>query len=285
MSVPIPAETHMGAVHLTVADLGRSLDYYRGSIGLDVLAEGDGRATLGAGQTRLLELVEEPGAQPAPGRTGLFHFALLLPDRPSLARWLAHAVRERVRLSGASDHFVSEAIYLSDPDKHGIEIYHDRPREIWEGQVATRLVTDPLDLNGLLAELEDPETEPFERQPAGTTMGHVHLQVSHIAPTTEFYRDLLGFGLMAEYGGQAVFLSAGGYHHHVGANIWRSGGALPPDPGAAALRRFEVVLPSAGERDALVARIADGGVDVEDDPAGPLVRDPSHNAFVLLSAA
>ena len=116
-------------------------------------------------------------------------------------------------------------------------------------------------------------------------MGHVHLQVSHIAPTTEFYRDLLGFGLMAEYGGQAVFLSAGGYHHHVGANIWRSGGALPPDPGAAALRRFEIVLPDAAERDALVARIADGGVDVEDDPAGPLVRDPSHNAFVLLSAA
>ena len=194
-------------------------------------------------------------------------------------------MRERVRLSGASDHFVSEAIYLSDPDKHGIEIYHDRPRELWEGQVAARMGTDPLDLNGLLAELDDPETEPFERQPAGTTMGHVHLQVSHIAPTTEFYRDLLGFGLMAEYGGQAVFLSAGGYHHHVGANIWRSGGALPPDPGAAALRRFEIVLPDAAERDALVARIADGGVDVEDDPAGPLVRDPSHNAFVLLSAA
>jgi catechol 2,3-dioxygenase len=285
MSVPIPAATRMGAVHLTVGDLERSLAYYRGSIGLDVLAQGDGRATLGAGRTRLLELVEEPGAQPTPARTGLFHFALLLPDRRSLARWLAHAVRERVRLSGASDHFVSEAIYLSDPDKHGIEIYHDRPRELWEGQVAARMGTDPLDLNSLLGELEDPETEPFERQPDGTTMGHVHLQVSHIVPSVEFYRDLLGFGLMAEYGGQAAFLSAGGYHHHVGANTWRSGGALPPSPGSAALRRFEIVLPDAAERDALAERVAAGGVQLEDDPAGPLARDPSENAFVLLSAA
>jgi catechol 2,3-dioxygenase len=275
----------MGAVHLTVADLERSLAYYRGSIGLDVLAQDEGRATLGVGQTRLLELVEEPGAQPAPGRTGLFHFALLLPDRRSLARWLAHAVRERVRLSGASDHFVSEAIYLSDPDKHGIEIYHDRPRELWEGQVAARMGTDPLDLNGLLGELEDPETEPFQRQPDGTTMGHVHLQVADIPASIEFYRDLLGFGLMAEYGSQAAFLSAGGYHHHIGGNTWRSGGAPPPAPGSAALRRFEIVLPGAAERDALAERIADGGIAVEADAAGPLVRDPSHNAFVLLSAA
>lgn len=285
MSVPIPAETHMGAVHLTVADLERSLTYYRESIGLELLAKGDGRAVLGAGGTRLLELVEEPGAQPAPGRTGLFHFALLLPDRRSLARWLAHAVRERVRLSGASDHFVSEAIYLSDPDKHGIEIYRDRPREHWEGQVEAAMGTDPLDLNSLLGELEEPETEPFERQPDGTVMGHVHLQVSDIAPSVEFYRDVLGFGLMAEYAGQAVFLSAGGYHHHVGANTWRSGGAPPPAPGSAALRRFEIVLPGAAERDALAERIAAGGVEVEDDPAGPLARDPSGNAFVLLGAA
>jgi len=285
VSTVIPADTRMGAVHLTVGDLERSLTYYRDSIGLSVLARDGARATLGAGNTRLLELVEEPGAQPAPGRTGLFHFALLLPDRRSLARWLAHAVRERVRLSGASDHFVSEAIYLSDPDKHGIEIYHDRPRERWEGKVAERMGTDPLDLNGLLAELDEPESEPFERQPEGTTMGHVHLQVSHIAPSVEFYRDVLGFGLMAEYAGQAVFLSAGGYHHHVGANTWRSGGALPPLPGSAALRRFEIVLPDAAERDALAGRIATDGVDVEDDPAGPLARDPSGNALVLLHAA
>ncbi len=281
----IAAATRMGAVHLTVASLARSLEYYRASIGLEVLAEGDGRASLGAGATRLLELVEVPGAQPAPGRTGLFHFALLLPDRHSLALWLAHAVRERVRLAGASDHYVSEAIYLSDPDRHGIEIYADRPREVWEGQVAARMGTDPLDLDGLLAELGDPHTAVFERQPAGTTMGHVHLQVSQIPASVEFYRDVVGFDLMAEYGGQAAFLSAGGYHHHVGANTWRSGGAGPPAPGAAALRHFEIVLPDAAERDRLAERLAGAGHALSDGDGGPLARDPSGNAFTLLTAA
>ena len=135
MTVSIAPATRMGVVHLTVADLQRSLEYYRESIGLEVLAEDAERATLGAGGIPLLELVEVPGAQPVPGRTGLFHFALLLPDRRSLALWVAHAVRERVRLAGASDHFVSEAIYLSDPDRLGIEIYADRPKELWAGEV------------------------------------------------------------------------------------------------------------------------------------------------------
>jgi catechol 2,3-dioxygenase len=145
--------------------------------------------------------------------------------------------------------------------------------------------TDPLDLESLLGELEEPESEPFERQPAGTTMGHVHLQVNAVPDSIGFYRDLIGFGLMAEYGSQAAFLSAGGYHHHLGANTWRSGGAPPPAPGSAALRRFEIVLPDTAERDALAARMADAGVAVEADPAGPLARDPSGNAFVLLSAS
>ncbi len=283
MSEQIAATTRMGAVHLTVASLARSLAYYRHAIGLDVRAEGDGRATLGAGSTRLLELVEVPGALPAPGHTGLFHFALLLPDRRSLALWVAHAVREQVRLEGASDHFVSEAIYLRDPDGHGIEIYQDRPREAWEGQVAERMGTDPLDLDGLLGELGDADVA-FERQPAGTTMGHVHLQVSDLPASVAFYRDLLGFDLMAEYGGQAAFLSAGGYHHRVGANTWRSGGAGPPAAGAAALRQFEIVLPDAAERDRLAERIAAGGVAVEEHADGPLARDPSGNALVLLAA-
>jgi catechol 2,3-dioxygenase len=280
-SVTIPAATHMGAVHLTVADLERSLEFYRASIGLDVLAQNGEAVTLGVGEKRLLELVEVPGAQPAPGRTGLFHFALLLPDRRSLARWMAHAIRERVRLAGASDHFVSEAIYLSDPDGHGIEIYADRPRALWETQVAA-MGTDPLDLEGLLVELEDPATEPFDTQPFGTTMGHVHLQVAQIPPTTEFYRDVLGFGLQVEYGSQAVFLSAGGYHHHIGANTWRSGGAGPPQPGAAALRHFEIVLPDAAGRAAVLERLESSGHEIEEHAQGPLARDPSSNAFVLL---
>src|SRR5215468_1422201 len=141
----IAPATTMGGVELTVADLERSLDYYRSNIGLEVIEHGVRRASLGAGGDELLVLVEEPGARPADGYTGLFHFALLVPTRVDLARWLAHAARDRVQLTGLSDHAVSEAIYLRDPDHHGIEIYADRPREQWEGQVTQRMTTLPLD--------------------------------------------------------------------------------------------------------------------------------------------
>ena len=282
MSAELPATTRMGAVHLTVADLARSLEFYRTSIGLELLGQAGERATLGLGEQRLLELVEVPGAQPAPGRTGLFHFALLLPDRRSLAAWLAHAMRERVRLAGASDHFVSEAIYLSDPDRHGIEIYADRPRSLWEGKVAERMGTDPLDLEGLLAELDDPATAPFETQPFGTTMGHVHLQVSQVARAIEFYRDVIGFDLMAEYGGQAAFLSAGGYHHHLGGNTWRSGGAGRRSRGRrrSGASRSCCPTPRCATRSWIVSPSA--GHELEQDDEGAVARDPSSNAFALL---
>jgi catechol 2,3-dioxygenase len=275
----LPAETRMGPVELTVSDLERSLDYYRDAIGLGVREQGAGRASLG-GDSDLLVLEEVPGAQPAPRNTGLFHFALLVPERRDLATWLAHAIREEVPLTGVSDHFVSEALYLTDPDEHGIEIYADRPREVWEGQVA-RMTTEPLDLENLLGELADPETEPFEGLPGGTVMGHVHLQVAEIPETLRFYRDLLGFDLMASYGSQAAFLSAGGYHHHLGANTWNSAGAAPPPEGSAALRRATIVLPDSETRDEVVRRVADDGQEPEDTPEGPVVRDPSGNRLLL----
>src|SRR6202008_4176799 len=134
----------------------------------------------------------------ARGYSGLYHFALLLPERHDLARWLAHVARENVPLVGMSDHFVSEAVYLSDPDGHGIEIYWDRPREVWEGQVAERMTTVPLDVDDLLAELEDPAAEKFPGLPAGTIMGHVHLKTAEIPGTVRFYRDLVGLDLMAQ---------------------------------------------------------------------------------------
>jgi catechol 2,3-dioxygenase len=266
----IPDGTTLGAVHLTVSELERSLAYYREAIGLRVLSQEDGRASLG-GDTELLVLVEEPGAPPAHGHTGLYHFALLLPERKDLARWLAHVVRERIELVGLSDHFVSEAIYLSDPDDHGIEIYWDRPRETWEGQVA-RMGTWPLDVQSLLGDLDDPAAEPFDGLPGGTIMGHVHFKVADVDSTIGFYRDRLGFGLMAALGSQAAFLSAGGYHHHIGANTWESAGATPPPPGSAALRRATVVLPGERELAELLSRIGAGE---------PLVRDPSGNALLL----
>jgi catechol 2,3-dioxygenase len=201
-----------------------------------------------------------------------------VPERRELARWLAHAARDRVSLTGLSDHLVSEALYLRDPDEHGIEIYADRPRESWDGEVARLLTTIPLDVPSLLAELEDPATEPFEGLPAGTVMGHVHLKVAAIPETLRFYGEQLGFDLMATLADQAAFLSAGGYHHHIGANIWESAGASPSPAGTAALRHATIVLPSAADRDALLDRLAG---EPEDIPEGQLVRDPSGNAVVL----
>jgi catechol 2,3-dioxygenase len=271
----------MGPVELTVSDLPRSLDYYRDAIGLKVLEEGGGRARLGADGTELLTLEELPGAGSARGYTGLFHFAVLVPERRDLARWLAHAARSGVQLTGLSDHSVSEAIYLQDPDDHGIEIYADRPRETWEGDVGARLTTMPLDVENLLGELDDPQSESFEGQPAGTTMGHVHLRVAEIPSTVDFYRDVLGMDLMASYGGQAVFLSAGGYHHHIGGNIWESAGAPPPPAGTAALQRATILFPDTASRDEAVGRVADAGQEAEDTPEGPVVRDPSGNRLLL----
>ena len=281
----IPTTTRMGAVHLTVGDLDRSLAYYARDIGLELLAREDGHASLGAGGAELLGLVEEPGAGPAAGYTGLYHFALRVPERSDLARWLAHAGREQVPLGGMSDHFVSEALYLTDPDRHGIEIYHDRPRELWEGKVGSRLTSDPLDVGSLLGELDDPSTAPFDGLPSGTDMGHVHLQVADVADTVAFYRDVLGFDLMAELPGSAAFLGAGGYHHHVGANTWHTRGAPPAPEGTAALRHATIVLPSAEDRDRVAARVAAAGQEPEERENGVVVRDPSGIRLLLATAS
>jgi catechol 2,3-dioxygenase len=278
----IPAETRMGAVHLSVADLGRSIAYYESALGLRVHDRAGGRAELGTGGEALLVLDEVPGARPARGFTGLYHFALLVPERADLARFLAHAARERVALVGLSDHFVSEAIYLSDPDEHGIEVYWDRPREAWEGKVGERMTTLPLDVDGLLGELDDPARAPFDGLSAGTVMGHVHLRVADVPAATAYYRDVLGFGLMALFGRQAAFLSAGGYHHHIGANSWESAGAPPAPEGTATLRRMTIVLPDAAALDTVAERIRAAGLDASAGADGAVsLRDPSGNPVVL----
>jgi catechol 2,3-dioxygenase len=261
----LPPATRMGAVNLTVADLDRSLAYYETQIGLQVHTRDGGRARLGTGGEDLLVLTEEPGAKPADGYSGLFHFALLVPERIDLARWLAHAARDRVALTGLSDHFVSEALYLRDPDHHGIEIYADRPRELWEGQVGLRLTTEPLDTNDLLATLEDPATESFDGLASGTVMGHVHLCVADVGRTVDYYRDVVGFGLMAQLGDQAAFLSAGGYHHHLGGNTWQSAGRPYAPEGHARLTQMTIVLPDEASVDTLAERV--GGREVR-DPSG-----------------
>jgi catechol 2,3-dioxygenase len=275
----IAPDTSLGAVHLTVADLGRSVAYYEDTVGLTLLERSDDEARLGAGADPLLVLVEESGARPSDGYTGLYHFALLVPERVDLALWLAHAARDRVALTGLSDHFVSEALYLRDPDGHGIEIYWDRPREHWEGIVAERMTTLPLDVDDLARELDG--TTEFTGMAPGTVMGHVHLKVADIAETVAFYEGVLGFGLMAQLGPQAAFLAAGGYHHHIGANVWESRGAGPPPAGSAALRHATMVLPGEADREQLLERLGRAGLAAEETSAGPLVRDPSGNAWVL----
>ena len=281
----IAPETTVGAVHLTVADLERSVEYYTLAVGLAEIGREGGVARLGAGGEELLVLHEEPGAQPVRGHTGLFHFALLVPTREDLARWLVNAVGARVPLSGMSDHLVSEAIYLRDPDWHGIEIYRDRPREEWpvrDGQI--QMDTIPLDTDDLLGSLEATEPGPFEGMADATTMGHIHLHVADIGDTESFYRDVLGFDVTVRYGTEATFLSAGGYHHHIGGNTWSGRGATPPPPGTAALRHATILLPDEAERDAVAGRVADSGQEPEPLDGGVLVRDPAQNTLLLRAA-
>ncbi|MGH7904966.1 MAG: VOC family protein [Candidatus Dormibacteraceae bacterium] len=281
----IASATRMGAIHLTVADLDRSVRYYERTVGLTVRERTDGHAVMSVGQTDLVELTEIRGARPADGHSGLYHFALLLPERADLARWLAHAGRDQVPLVGLSDHYVSEAIYLSDPDHHGIEIYWDRPRRLWEGRVAERMTTLPLDVGSLLGELHEPARASFDGLPEGTTMGHVHLRVIAIPETISFYRDVLGFGLMAALGSHAAFLSAGGYHHHLGANTWESAGAPQAPPGSATLARVTIVLPDAEARERLAERTAAAGRPPEPAAGGELfLRDPSGNPLTFITA-
>ena len=275
----IAPAARMGSVHLTVADLGRSLDYYQRVVGLQVHGRDNGTARLGTGGEDLVVLYEEPGAEPAPHNTGLFHFALLLPSQHDLARWLAHAIANEIRLTGLSDHLVSEALYLRDPDWHGIEIYRDRPRAEWErdGEFV-KMATLPLDTEALLRALDGGEAA-FERLPVDTTMGHVHLQVDDIPASESFYTDELGLDLQARYADQATFMSAGGYHHHLGANVWNSRGAAPPPPGSAALRHFTVLLPDEDELERLAARIP--GAERDPESGGVAVKDPAKNTLIL----
>src|SRR3954454_2557755 len=278
----IAPATRMGSVELSVADLDRTIEYWQRAIGLRVLERENGSASLGT-DTELLRFVEEPGVEPDHGHTGLYHVALLVPDRPSLARWLAHVAREEIELQGLSDHAVSEAVYLRDPDWHGIEVYADRPRPEWEGQVFELMTTMPLDVQDLFGELEDPPTEPFDGLAEGTVMGHVHLRVADVPRTVEFYNGVLGMGVMAQLGPAAAFLSAGGYHHHVGANVWESRGASPARAGAATLRQATTLLPDDAERDRVAGRVSDAGQEPEARDGGLLVQDPSGNSLLLAS--
>jgi len=277
---PEPHHLALGAVALTSADPDRLVPFYRDAVGLDVLATGD-TTVLGAGGRPLVEIVRRSQARPAPHRApGLFHMAIRVPDRASLAARLLALHHTGLRL-GASDHLVSEALYVDDPDGNGIEIYRDRPEAEWprsaDGSIA--MATLPLDLAALAREAP----AVLGKAPAGTDMGHVHLKVSDLEAARRFWVDTVGLKIMARYPG-ALFVSADGYHHHLGLNTWQSSGAPAPAAGSAGLDHFTVRLPAAAvaglarrlaAADVAFTPLADGGLEV---------ADPSGNTAVVLPA-
>ena len=280
----IAAATALGAVSLTVSDLARSRAFYETGLGLAVRELEDGALAFGvAGEAELVRLSGDASAAPLDRRaTGLYHLAILFPSRLDLAHALARLAQVRWSLDGVADHLVSEALYLSDPDGNGIELYRDRPRDEWTyvgGQL--EMATLPLDLQGLADELSA-AAEPQPQAPAGTTIGHVHLQVADIPAAEAFYHGILGFDVTTRGYPGALFVSAGGYHHHLGLNTWHSAGSGPAAPGSVGLRSFEVVLPDAVELRRVVDRVRAAGQAPERETAdSAAVRDPSGNLVIL----
>jgi catechol 2,3-dioxygenase len=281
----IASDTALGTVRLTVSDLDRSRTFYERVIGLRATERDDGTLALGVSDDPgLVELRGDSAALRLNRRApGLYHLAILVPTRRDLAFALARLAVARWPLDGASDHLVSEALYLSDPDGNGIEIYRDRPRSDWprsDGQL--QMATMPLDLDDLLAELHGvPGLQ--EQAPAGTRIGHVHLQVADLGAAEAFYHGVLGFDVIVRGYPGALFVSAGGYHHHIGLNTWHSAGAAVAAAGSVGLRSFTIELPESAGLDAMAARIEAAGLPYERLTDGILVRDPVANA-VLLSA-
>jgi catechol 2,3-dioxygenase len=274
----IDPATTIGAVGLTVADLDSAQLFYEQAIGLETLERSGNNVRLGAGGDALVELVGDPDApaRPQPS-TGLFHLAILIPSRLELARALRRVAGAGWRFTGASDHLVSEALYLNDPEGNGIEIYRDRPRSEWrytDGRL--EMATLPLDLDSLVGELSETESGGAP-MPPDARIGHVHLNVAELPASETFYGDGLGLDVTVSGYPGALFLSAGGYHHHVGLNTWFGPGAPPPPQGSRGLAWFDVVVPNEGELERIEQRMWAAGFEPERRESGVLATDPSQN--------
>jgi catechol 2,3-dioxygenase len=281
MDAPNPSSTvtfanrtplRIGAVGLKARDLARLTDFYSQAIGLQVLDRDSKTARLGAGGVTLLELEHAPAATPDDPRTaGLYHTAFLQPTRADLGRWLVHAAQNRVQLTGASDHLVSEAIYLDDPEGNGIEVYRDRLPEEWRWNGdRIQMATDRLDLDNLAA---DTGNTAYAGAPDGLRIGHIHLRVGDLSATQQFYSGVIGLNPTAGRGG-ALFMSSGRYHHHVGSNVWHSAGAGTRDDDRAGLSWFTIEAADQNERDAVLARLKAANVPLGGSVKSPEARDP-----------
>ena len=277
----LPDTLRLGAVHLTVTDLDRSVSFYESAIGLRLARRDGPEAWLGAGGEDLLVLTEDPQARPAGRHAGLYHFALLHPSRLELARAAQRLIDTQTPVSGASDHKISEAIYLPDPDGNGIELASDRPRERWgDLRDPATIGPEPLDMHDLLGLVDGREPEP--KADPGLAVGHVHLHVGDVDRGLRFYRDIVGFEPMTLFP-SAAFVSAGGYHHHLAFNTWRGEGVPPAPPDVVGLRHWTVVLDDEA-LNALRERADAAGIEGEEADAGLLLRDPWNNAVLFTTS-
>jgi catechol 2,3-dioxygenase len=282
----LPEQVRLGPVRLQVSDLGRSLAFYQDVLGLRLLERDTTEATLAPQESDipLVHLQARRGARTIPkrGALGLYHFAILLPDRPALGRFVRHLGEINAR-AGAGDHLVSESLYLQDPDNLGIEVYADRPRSTWR-RIGRELMmaTDPVDFADLIEAAGD---ERWSGMPAGTTMGHLHLHVGDLGDAAAFYSEGLGFDRMVWHYPGALFLAGGGYHHHLGTNTWAGAGATAPAPEDAQLLEWTIKLPSSSDLDAVAESLARRGYPAEAEGTALVTHDPWNTQLRLLSPA
>jgi catechol 2,3-dioxygenase len=280
-STSINSGTNIGLVTLRVAQLERSLRFYHGILGFQPIEQAPGRVVLGTQDNQpLLEVIEVPGAGPNPLRaTGLYHVAIVLPTRPDLGRMLLRLAEANIEI-GHGDHVVSEALYISDPDENGLELYQDRPRSTWRWERGTLVMgTEAVDLRSLAE--DSVHAEAWDVVPAGTRVGHIHLKVGNIPAARRFYSDILGFDVMVQMP-TALFVSAGGYHHHIGMNIWHSQGAAPTPVTMAGLQSYVIAIPTPEALQEVKARLVANNVSfTEEQPDLIRVNDPWQNTILL----
>ncbi|NLF63776.1 MAG: VOC family protein [Chloroflexi bacterium] len=269
----LPDDARLGVVALNARDLQGLVAFYADTLGMALLQEEEQGVLLGAGERPLLRLVHRPnGPARLPRSSGLYHFAILLPSRRDLAETLWRLAGRHVEFQGFSDHLVSEAIYLADPEGNGIELYRDRPRAEWPYRGdALQMATLPLDTDDLLAEADG----PAEALAGGTTIGHVHLHVGDLARAEAFYRSVIGFDLVLRYGPSAAFLSAGGYHHHLGLNVWAGRDVPSPPDDSPGLRWYELLLPDEAALTGLLERARAAGLSPESDGEAYFLPEPA----------